>query len=104
MKRTGMQRPLSRIVGIWLVLFLFLTPVEASDTVLLLEGGINEGEEDVKRYGGAVRYNFGPDWSQGGDWRLGVYLELSFTYWDGENGTTGENEFVDFGLTPVLRY
>ena len=104
MKPAGLKRTLLSIVGIPLALLLLLTPVDASDTALLLEGGINEGDEDVKRYGGAVRYNFGPDWSRGGDWRLGVYLELSFTYWDGENGTTGENEFIDFGLTPVLRY
>jgi lipid A 3-O-deacylase len=76
----------------------------AADTTLLLEFGVNEGEEDVERYGAAVRWDLGLKWLETGDWHLGTHLEMSVTYWDGKPGTTGEDELVDFGLTPILRY
>ena len=43
-------------------------------------------------------------WATTGDWFLGAYLELGITYWDGREGTTGQDDLVDFGLTPVLRW
>lgn len=82
---------------------LWAVPAAAIDTILL-EGGTNEGDEEVDRYGGAVRWDLPFSFGQTGDWALGTYLELSVTYWDGTNGTEGEDGLVDFGLTPVLRY
>ena len=82
---------------------LFATPTPAIDA-MMLELGFNEGKEDVERYGGAVRWNFGGNWHRIGDWQLDSYLELSISYWDGTRGTTGETDLVDFGLTPVFRY
>lgn len=78
-------------------------PSAAVDTVLL-EFGTNEGEEEVDRYGGAVRWDMPFKWAETGDWHLGSYVEFSVTYWDGTRGTEGDDELVDFGLTPALRY
>ncbi len=86
-----------------LLILVFVTPASALDSVLL-ELGMNEGDEDVERYGAALRWDLGLKWLETGDWHLGTYLEASVTYWDGTRGTTGENDLVDFGLTPVLRY
>ena len=79
-------------------------PTSASDTTLLLEGGKNEGDEDVERYGGAVRWNFDSKWLESSEWHLGTYLEFSVNYWDGTPGTTRQDDLIDFGLTPVFRY
>lgn len=100
-----MPTPAARTCHLILLAGLILAgpSVAALDTVVL-ELGFNEGDEDVERYGGAARWNFGGMWHQIGDWQLNSYLELSVTYWDGTRGTTGENDFVDFGLTPVFRY
>lgn len=75
----------------------------AVDTVVL-EGGFSESDQSAERYGGAVRWNVGPKWATTGDWTLSSYVELSVAYWDGEAGRTGEDDLVDFGLTPVVRY
>ena len=103
-----MTRTLSSVNGLlsgcMLVLALaWAAPAPAVDT-LLLELGTNEGEEEVDRYGGAVRWDFPFKWLSSGDWHLGSYIELSVTYWDGTRGTEGDDELVDFGLTPVFRY
>ena len=82
---------------------LLAAPAGAVDTVLL-EGGMTESDKDAERYGGAVRWNLGGSWWRTGDWSVASYLELSVTYWDGEPGRTGEDDLVDFGLTPVLRW
>ena len=84
-------------------LFLVAGPASAIDT-FLLEGGVSESDENAERYGGAVRWDLGMKWMEAGDWHLGSYVELSVTYWDGEAGRTGDDDLVDFGLTPVLRY
>jgi hypothetical protein len=86
-----------------LLIACFAAPATALDSVLL-ELGMNEGDEDVERYGAALRWDLGVKWLETGDWYLGTYLEASVTYWDGTRGTTGENDLVDFGLTPILRY
>lgn len=78
-------------------------PAAALDSVLL-EFGTSEGDEDTDRYGGAARWDLGGKWLVTGDWHLASYLELGITYWDGRNGTTGNDSLVDFGLTPVLRW
>lgn len=70
----------------------------------LFEIGMSESDEDAERYGGALRWDVGGTWWKTGDWSLSSYVEVSVTYWDGELGRTGEDDLVDFGLTPVLRY
>ncbi len=104
MKQFGSPSQLRHAAARVVVLLALSYVAHASDTTLLLEGGKNEGDEDVERYGGAVRWNFEPDWTESGEWRLGMYLEFSIHYWDGTNGTTGEQDLIDFGITPVLRY
>lgn len=76
-------------------------PAAAIDTAVV-EGGFSE--EDVERYGGALRWDLGGNWWRAANWGLVSYLELSAAYWDGEAGTTGENDLFDVGLTPVLRW
>ena len=104
MKRIGSPTRFLYVIACVAVSFALSFPVLASDTTLLLEVGKNEGDEDVERYGGAVRWNFEPAWTESDEWRLGMYVEFSVNYWDGTGGTTGEQELIDFGLTPVLRY
>ncbi len=90
-------------VVLLLSLLLCAAPAAALDT-LLFEIGTTEGKEDAERYGGAARLDLPGKWLDNGAWHLASYLEFSVTYWDGELGTEGEDDLVDFGLTPVLRY
>ena len=85
------------------ILLAISAPASALDA-LLLEFGMSESDEDVERYGGAARWNFGGKWLQTGNWHLAAFFELSVTYWDGKPGRTSEDDLVDFGLTNVLRY
>ena len=78
-------------------------PAAALDSVLL-EFGTSDGDEDADRYGVAARFDLGVNWLHTGDWHLGSYVEASVAYWDGRNGTTGDDSLVDFGVTPVLRW
>lgn len=100
--RVLLNIPAARALAFCAIVFA-ATPAFAIDT-MMLELGFNEGKEDVERYGGAVRWNFGGNWHRIGDWQLDSYFELSISYWDGTRGTTGETDLVDFGLTPVFRY
>ena len=93
-----------RLAGLATCLSAFAASAVAADTTVLMEFGTNEGEEDVQRYGGAVRWDLGMKLLEAGDWHLGSHFELSVTYWDGNAGTTGDDGLVDFGLTPVLRF
>jgi len=67
------------------------------------EFGTAEGDANVDRYGGVLRYNFDQVYQTTGGIEGRFYAELSATYWDGENGTTGNNDLFDFGMTPVFR-
>lgn len=78
-------------------------PALAIDT-MVVEGGFSDGDEDAERYGAALRWDLGGNWWRTGDWSFGAYLEASIAYWDGFKGTTGHDNLVDFGLTPVLRW
>lgn len=102
MPRNSAVRVLHRTV-LACALGLAALPAAALDSVLL-EFGTSEGDEDTERYGGAARWDLGGKWLVTGDWHLTSYLELGITYWDGRNGTTGNDSLVDFGLTPVLRW
>lgn len=84
-------------------LLILSAPAVAVDTILF-EGGFSESDESAERYGAAARWQLGGKWWTTGDWSLGSYLELSIAYWDGDPGRTGEDDLVDFGLTPVLRW
>lgn len=71
---------------------------------IALELGTSEGDEDVNRYGVAVKWDWGARWFKTGDWYLGGYWETNITYWDGDDGNTGNDSLVDFSVTPVFRY
>ena len=67
------------------------------------ELGTAEGDANVDRFGGVLRYNFEQVLQTANGIQGKFYAELSATYWDGENGTTGNDDLFDFGLTPVFR-
>ena len=67
------------------------------------ELGTSEGDANVDRYGGVLRYNFEQVFQTRSGIQGRFYAELSATYWDGDNGTTGNNDLFDFGMTPVFR-
>ena len=102
MKRPGMGRALSAATLAAAVLVAL--PAAAIDAVFI-EGGVTEDRVDAQRYGGAFRWELKPQWWQIGNWHLGSYVELSIDYWDAATGgTTGKDDLVDIGVTPVLRY
>jgi hypothetical protein len=103
MNRARSSARLLQAASVALTSLLLAMPAAAIDTVLL-EGGTTEGDTDAERYGGAVRWTLPAKWLHSGAWHLGSYLEFGVTYWDGERGRSGENDLVDFGLTPVLRW
>ncbi|MGR8920612.1 MAG: acyloxyacyl hydrolase [Gammaproteobacteria bacterium] len=92
-----------RLIAVGALGCLLALPAAAVDT-LLLELGTTEGDEDVERYGGAVRFDLPFRAFDNGAWHLASALEFSVVYWDGERGTEDEDDLFDFGLTPVLRY
>lgn len=94
---------LLRRVALPILLLTSALPAAALESVLL-EFGTSDGDADVDRYGAAARFDLGGNWIATGDWHLGTYVEASVAYWDGRNGTTGNDSLVDFGLTPVLRW
>lgn len=67
------------------------------------ELGTAEGDANVDRYGGMLRYNFNQLFQTASGVKGRFYAELSATYWDGKNGTSGNDDLFDFGLTPVFR-
>ena len=67
------------------------------------ELGTAEGDANVDRYGGVLRYNFDQLFQSATNIEGRFYAELSATYWDGKNGTTGNDDLFDFGMTPVFR-
>ena len=69
-----------------------------------LELGTSESDQNAERYGVAFKWDWGAKWLAAGDWYLGGYWETNISYWDGDNGRTGNDSLVDFGLTPVFRY
>ncbi len=69
---------------------------------LALEFGI--GEESTKRGGFGIQWEWNKKWFAEGDWYLGGYWEVSFSYWDGEPGRTGNQSLVEGGITPVFRF
>ena len=50
------------------------------------ELGTSEGDANVDRYGGVLRYNFERMFQTSSGIQGRFYAELSATYWDGENG------------------
>ena len=78
-------------------------PVEKNKFSLGVEIGTAEGDANVDRFGGLLRYNFDKRVLINSGLNGRFYAEFSAAYWDGEAGTTGNKDFFDFGLTPVFR-
>jgi lipid A 3-O-deacylase len=67
-----------------------------------LEGGY--GDEDAIRGGAAAVWDWNVQWLRLGNWSLGGQWELSASYWDGDEGCTGNDSLAEIGITPVFRY
>jgi hypothetical protein len=78
-------------------------PVSALDGVAF-EFGTADSDDDVNRYGVAFKWDWSAQWFSAGDWYLGGYWEAGASYWDGDNGRTGNDSLGDFHATPVLRF
>lgn len=77
-------------------------PVHALDGIAL-ELGTADSDEDVDRFGVAFKWDWSAQWFAAGDWALGGYWELGASYWDGDDGRTGNDSLGDFHVTPVVR-
>jgi len=74
-------------------------PIPAIDFVAL-EGGT--GEESAERIGVAGGWRWGRGWSLPGGLHLSGYWELSLSYWNGDEGRTGNDALVEGGFAPVF--
>ena len=77
-------------------------PALALDGVAL-ELGTAASDEDVDRFGVAFKWDWNRAWLKDGDWELGGYWEFAASYWDGEDGRSGNDSLGDFSITPVLQ-
>ena len=69
----------------------------------LLEAGTAEGDAEADRLSGSLRLNFDKTFMDSPNWIGTTSLEVSVSYWDGQEGRTNNDSLVDFGLTPVFR-
>ncbi|MGH8616037.1 MAG: acyloxyacyl hydrolase [Gammaproteobacteria bacterium] len=74
-------------------------PIPAID-FLALEGGT--GEESAERIGAAAGWRWGREWSLPGGLDLSGRWELSLSYWDADEGRTGNDTLVEGGFAPVF--
>ena len=78
----------------------FPAPVMAVDRLAV---EIGAGDENATRGGAALQWDWSPDLVSLGGWSLTGYWEASFSYWDGDNGRTGNGDLGEIGFTPVFR-
>ncbi len=62
------------------------------------------GDDGIGRGGVALQWDWNVRWLSLGEWSLGGYFELSGSYWEGEEGRTGNDSLGEIGITPVFRY
>jgi lipid A 3-O-deacylase len=86
-------------LGLGLLTVLMSPSIQAID-YLALEGGT--GEESAERVGIAGGWRWGKGWSLPAGFYLGGLWELSLSYWDGEEGRSGNDTLVEGGFAPVL--
>jgi hypothetical protein len=77
------------------------TPAHALDAFAVEGGG---GDDGTGRGGVAFQWDWGVRWLPLGEWSLGGYFELSGSYWEGEEGRTGNDSLGEIGFTPVFRF
>ncbi len=92
------QRAFTCVLG--LVWAMISQPVQSID-FLALEGGTGEGSVD--RVGAAAGWLWGRQWSLPAGLHLSGHWELSSSYWDGDEGRTGNDSLVEGGFAPVFR-
>lgn len=78
-------------------------PAAALDAIAV-EGGKNDQEGSVDRFGIALKWDWGMKWWQIGDWAFGGYWEVGANYWNGDKGRYGNDSLGDFYVMPVFRY
>ena len=81
----------------------WLSTASAIDSIAL-EIGTAESDEDINRFGIALKWDWNAKWLTAGDWFLGGYWEAGANYWDGDEGRTGNDSLGDFHFTNVFKY
>ncbi|MGH6636658.1 MAG: acyloxyacyl hydrolase [Gammaproteobacteria bacterium] len=92
------QRSFASALG--LIAAMMSHAIQAID-FLALEVGT--GEESAERIGIAAGWRWGRGWSLPAGLHLSGHWELSLSYWDGDEGRTGNDTLVEGGLAPVFR-
>lgn len=64
---------------------------------------VGTGDEDSTRGGLAVQWDWHGELIGLGSWFLGGYWEVSASYWDGEEGRSGNGSLAEIGVAPVFR-
>lgn len=94
-----MKYPRVYIVALSLILAAVSQATQAID-FLALEGGT--GDEGAERVGAAAGWRWGRGWSLPAGLYLSGHWELSLSYWDGDEGRTGNDALVEGGFAPVF--
>lgn len=81
----------------------WLSTASAIDSIAF-EIGAAESDEDINRFGIALKWDWNAKWLTVGDWSLGGYWEAGANFWDGDEGRTGNDSFGDFHFTNVFKY
>ncbi len=64
---------------------------------------LGTGDEDSARGGLAVQWDWQRELVGIGNWFLGGYWEVSASYWDGDEGRSGNGSLAEIGVAPVFR-
>jgi hypothetical protein len=64
---------------------------------------LGTGDEDSTRGGLAVQWDWQRELVGIGNWFLGGYWEVSASYWNGEEGRSGNGSLAEIGVAPVFR-
>lgn len=64
---------------------------------------LGTGDEDSARGGLAVQWEWPRELIGLGSWSLGGYWEASASYWDGDEGRSGNGTLAEIGVAPVFR-
>ncbi|MCG3200919.1 MAG: Lipid A deacylase PagL [Gammaproteobacteria bacterium] len=64
---------------------------------------LGAGDEDSLRGGLAVQWDWPRELLGLGSWFLGGYWEVSASFWDGDEGRSGNGTLAEIGVAPVFR-
>lgn len=91
---------IGRYAGGIILSCLCAAPAWALDRVMAAVGSSKDG---ITLYRVGLQWEWERQWFTAGDWFLGGYWEFNASYWDGQEGTTGNTSLSEIGITPVFR-